>query len=793
MCIHHSRSIIRFAVGTIAAFAALVARPALAYEYDVHFALTYYMARAVGFTPTQSIRIATLDASVDTSEATDPAPTDLSVFSPEKYRVRVTFHAFLDTDRWPNATQPFPPHIVPIGPRLVDPLFAHDFSEANRARGLESAVLGAHVQWAKKNGGNPGVLLHYVQDIYGHWGYGAGGGHAVARSGLPAGLSGVRAHITDNPAYEPYSMPEMVAPDVRDAFQFPMHRNKEMVRQSLRWLAEFHHSKRVPAGAEAECLAVLAKMQAVTPVNREFDAAAQEASAQVARKALHERDDLFTSYDRAAYGLFPWPDTNTLQCLDWFNISTFSHDNATELRLTSDTSLEPLTDFLYMTLEIAVDFPLREGSPVVVRVAPSKTGEAGEVLSHTITNGTIRVPDCPVGYVEVSCTDDTGHKLRQVIDSYDAGSFGYASLHNPCVTNETPSYLPTEMIPSSDNIQYSYKLELSYPETFDTQYTYANLDSESQGGFYKAFIGEVELTKANGFEWLHKPIFVYESSTPPTGPIVLMINNVPYTLGWCVQYTIPVTYKYKYDQIWTCSEYKQTDTLSVDAQCNVDMGILVHAPLRDNQPAGLLDDPACGGYRIEKHPLYMQARCVKLKVTGSKHVSPAVWERCVKSDIRQETWRFRRDEFDFEVVKDAPPDVGEVGSAKPVREADRSLSRMTVRWRNATLGDGVWEQTVTPTRQEGSGGGQVRSGRVRPGETYGKGLSKPREDTNLNVTRKGIDLNWDFCNARQVFTIDNNLRIRSYKATGDKKDSFSASRGSIVWPMVEPVGLPMTP
>ena len=50
----------------------MTVQPAAAYYDDVHYALTYYIARQIGYTPEQAYRIASATVSVDWSPETEP-------------------------------------------------------------------------------------------------------------------------------------------------------------------------------------------------------------------------------------------------------------------------------------------------------------------------------------------------------------------------------------------------------------------------------------------------------------------------------------------------------------------------------------------------------------------------------------------------------------------------------------------------------------------------------------------------------------------------------------------------
>jgi len=62
----------RLALGSVAGLLLFWSSPAAAYYDDVHYALTYYIARRAGFTPQQALRIARANLSTDYSPPTEP-------------------------------------------------------------------------------------------------------------------------------------------------------------------------------------------------------------------------------------------------------------------------------------------------------------------------------------------------------------------------------------------------------------------------------------------------------------------------------------------------------------------------------------------------------------------------------------------------------------------------------------------------------------------------------------------------------------------------------------------------
>jgi hypothetical protein len=139
--------------------------PAFAYWDDVHYYLTYYIARVVGYTPDQAFRVAAADLSVDYCEATEPTQMSAVDYvagaredTPEKQRPRWTFHAFRDETRFPGAIANDPQAVVA------------EQAVSVQLDALWQAAIG-------ENSVNPGVYLHFVQDLGPHWGFGSAHGH----------------------------------------------------------------------------------------------------------------------------------------------------------------------------------------------------------------------------------------------------------------------------------------------------------------------------------------------------------------------------------------------------------------------------------------------------------------------------------------------------------------------------------------------------------------------------------------------------------------------------------------
>ena len=143
----------RLGLQTVVLLAIAVA-PAGAYYDDVHFHLTYYVARLVGFTPEQASRIASANVSVDYSQPTEPVQGFWPTAATQAPRVR--FHAFRDESSFPSS--------------IGDMAQAADADKAIRGQQVK---LWSHGLEDK----NPGAFLHFFQDRWPHHKYGSKGGH----------------------------------------------------------------------------------------------------------------------------------------------------------------------------------------------------------------------------------------------------------------------------------------------------------------------------------------------------------------------------------------------------------------------------------------------------------------------------------------------------------------------------------------------------------------------------------------------------------------------------------------
>lgn len=149
----------------VLAFVLLTGRPAAAYWDDVHYHLTYYVARMSGYTPEQAYRVAAADLSTDYHAATEPTQTSKTEALSGRYadpqpanrqNPRWMFHAFRNE----------------IGPRDVVGNGALGGAAAGEVVAQQGTLFGAGVKSK-----NPGVFFHFFQDIVPHTGFGSNWGH----------------------------------------------------------------------------------------------------------------------------------------------------------------------------------------------------------------------------------------------------------------------------------------------------------------------------------------------------------------------------------------------------------------------------------------------------------------------------------------------------------------------------------------------------------------------------------------------------------------------------------------
>ncbi|MEQ1932575.1 MAG: hypothetical protein ABL962_01660 [Fimbriimonadaceae bacterium] len=140
---------------------------AQAYYDDVHYGLTYYIARQTGFTPPQAYRIASACSAVDWDERTEPVRLGrqltalLTPLEIELHGPRNKFHAFRDESNPARRVLGNEPDAAAAQQEIYDRL----------------AELKKFSTEVSKN---LGVYLHGFQDVYPHFGWGTYWGHNPA-------------------------------------------------------------------------------------------------------------------------------------------------------------------------------------------------------------------------------------------------------------------------------------------------------------------------------------------------------------------------------------------------------------------------------------------------------------------------------------------------------------------------------------------------------------------------------------------------------------------------------------
>jgi hypothetical protein len=151
-----------------------------AYDNDTHFWLTYYLAVKAGYTPIQAEQIASANVSVDFDDDTEPVTPDLNnIIAAYRFKstfsqVRSKFHALAskaDIESLKNRKNVY--WWDPERPRDVSILVDMELLVRKRKEQFWSETVAA-----KKN---PGMFLHYLQDVYAHRDFASFYGHAGYR------------------------------------------------------------------------------------------------------------------------------------------------------------------------------------------------------------------------------------------------------------------------------------------------------------------------------------------------------------------------------------------------------------------------------------------------------------------------------------------------------------------------------------------------------------------------------------------------------------------------------------
>jgi len=166
-----------FVIGILIMFTGTSAR---AYDNDTHFWLTYYLAVKAGFTPIQAEQIASANVSVDFDDDTEPVTPDLnSILSAYRFKatfslVRSRYHALAsktDIDALKKRKNVY--WWDPERPKDIDELFDMELLVEKRRKQFWAETIAARK--------NPGMFLHYLQDVYAHRGFASFYGHAGYR------------------------------------------------------------------------------------------------------------------------------------------------------------------------------------------------------------------------------------------------------------------------------------------------------------------------------------------------------------------------------------------------------------------------------------------------------------------------------------------------------------------------------------------------------------------------------------------------------------------------------------
>lgn len=207
-------------------------RPAAAYYDDVHYSLTYYLARAIGYTPEQAHRIASANLSIDYDPDTEPVQQEAQfnlwresfslnhrifiwVGRERAQRPRIDFHAFMDCLAYPGC--------------LGD----------ERQKAIDVIPTKRNILWDRAlSSGNPGAFLHFLMDEIPHAGYPSDNGHwtafdVAALDGLPLGAATDYLAFPGhhNEGWEARNRP-MIADSIQRLKDFMTHRmNPEARRQ----------------------------------------------------------------------------------------------------------------------------------------------------------------------------------------------------------------------------------------------------------------------------------------------------------------------------------------------------------------------------------------------------------------------------------------------------------------------------------------------------------------------------------------------------------------------------------
>ncbi|HEV7698648.1 MAG TPA: hypothetical protein VGO43_00320 [Pyrinomonadaceae bacterium] len=150
---------------------------ARAYDNDTHFWFTYYLAVKAGYTPVQASQIASADVSVDYDDDTQPVLPSIESFGAFRHPldhfqyVRNRLHAL------PMKSEIIRLANLPSG-YWWDPLVISDPKVLAVARQIVADRKAEFWRDTLRDGRNPGIFLHYLEDTFAHDGFASYIGHA---------------------------------------------------------------------------------------------------------------------------------------------------------------------------------------------------------------------------------------------------------------------------------------------------------------------------------------------------------------------------------------------------------------------------------------------------------------------------------------------------------------------------------------------------------------------------------------------------------------------------------------
>ncbi|MBL8061105.1 MAG: hypothetical protein JNK63_10380 [Chthonomonas sp.] len=170
-----------------ALFACLCACVSWGYYDDVHYSLSYYIARQAGYTPQQSHRIASAASMVDWDPETEPVQSGgqaRTMIDADRGVIDAIQRAIESKGRlWELQLKPYP---AASTPRFRFHAFRNEMEHDHAVGGGENGIIAqgevndqlkALFETSISTTKNPGVFLHAWQDQVPHGGYGTQWGH----------------------------------------------------------------------------------------------------------------------------------------------------------------------------------------------------------------------------------------------------------------------------------------------------------------------------------------------------------------------------------------------------------------------------------------------------------------------------------------------------------------------------------------------------------------------------------------------------------------------------------------